>query len=114
MAIPELVRKSAERILEKYCREKVPPCLTRQARLRFHVREDQITLFAERILPDRPDEWVAAPVAQLRFNREINQWTLHYPDRRGGWRFYLSAGPSLHLEKLLRHLDEDPMRVFWG
>ena len=36
-----------------------------------------------------------------------------YPDRGRRWRFYLNTPPSLDLEKLLRHLDADPLQLFW-
>ncbi|WP_291316591.1 DUF3024 domain-containing protein [Desulfuromonas sp.] len=55
----------------------------------------------------------AAPLAQFRFHSELGQWTLHYPGAQNRWHIFLNAGPTLNLERLLRHLDEDPLNLFW-
>lgn len=114
MAIPELLRKSAERRLDKYCAEKIPPCARDQVRLSYRVRGDTVTLFEERISFSDPTKWLAMGIAQFRFNHELNQWTLHHSDRNNRWHFYLNAVPSLDFSKLLRVLDDDPLRMFWG
>ncbi len=115
MALPELVRKSAEKILARYCAAKEPPGIPGQGRIRFNIRDDHITLYAEEqgAFSDPPCRRTASPVAQFRYNHDLGQWTLHYPDRDHTWRFYLNAGPALDLTKLLRHLDEDPLGIFW-
>ncbi|MHB1399187.1 MAG: DUF3024 domain-containing protein [Trichloromonadaceae bacterium] len=114
MAIPELVKKSAERLLDKYCVEKIPPCARDQVRLSYRVADDAVTLFEERISYADPTKWLAMGIAQFRFNAELKQWTLHSSDRSNRWHLYLNAGPSLDFGKLLRVLDDDPLRMFWG
>lgn len=114
MAIPELVQKSAERLLDKYCGEKIPACARDQVRLSYRVVGDAVTLYEERISAADPSKWLAMGIAQFRFNAELNQWTLHYSDRSNRWHFYLNAAPSLDFGKLLRVLDNDALRMFWG
>jgi hypothetical protein len=114
MALPELIRKSAEKLLTRYCRERVPVCAHDQVRLGFSIRDNHITLFQERTGFSEPGQWIASPVAQFRYDPDLCQWTLHYPDRNRKWHFYLNAGPHLDLARLLRHLDEDPLGIFWG
>lgn len=101
MALPELVRRAAEKMLTRYCRDRSLACAEGAVSLGFEIRGDAITLHAGR------------PVARFRYSHELAQWTLHYPDRSGRWRFYLGIGPSLDLGKLLKHLDEDPTHTFW-
>ncbi len=114
MALPELLRRSAERQLEKYCAERIPPCARDQVRLSYRVQGDAITLYEERALYSDPHKWLAQAIAQFRFNQELNQWTLHYCDRSNRWHFYLNAAPSLDFGKQLAALDSDPLRLFWG
>lgn len=113
MALPELVRRSAEKILTRYCSGPLPSCARDLLRLSFSIRGDQVTLFAERAAAKGSGASVATPVARFRFSHDLGQWTLHYPDGERRWRFYLNAGPSLDLDKLLRHLDADPLHFFW-
>lgn len=113
MPLPELVRRSAEKILSRYCAERVLPCARDQVRLSFRLCDDHVTLYAERAAAEGSGEWTAAPVARFRFSHELGQWSLHYPDGERRWRFYLNVGPSLDLGKLLRHLDADPLHLFW-
>ncbi len=113
MPLPPLIRRTAEKILTRYCEEHRPACACEQSRLFFRFKDDHFTLFAERPAASGTGEGVASPVARFRFSHELGQWTLHNPDREGRWRFYQNAGPSLDLEKLLRHLDADPLHLFW-
>lgn len=113
MPLPELVRRSAEKRLARYCTGHSAAGTRDAVRLAFSIRDDQVTLFAERADTEGSGAWVATPVARFRFSHELGQWTLHYPDQERRWRFYLNAGPSLDLGKLLRHLDADPLHVFW-
>jgi hypothetical protein len=113
MTLPALVRKSAEKLLARFCAERIPPCAREQLRLGFAIHDDQITLFEERPAPSDPSARAATPIARFRYSHDLGQWTLHYPDRQRRWRFYLNAGPSLDLRKLLRHLDADPLHLFW-
>jgi hypothetical protein len=114
MALPKLVRKSAEKNLFRFCREKVPACALDQVRLGFNFLNNHVTLFQERAESPGSCRWIASPVARFRYDSDLCQWTLHYPDRNWKWHFYLNAGPHLDLAKLLRHLEEDPFGIFWG
>jgi hypothetical protein len=114
MALPELVRRSAEKILTQYCAGDLFPNIRGEMRLSFSIRDDHVTLFAEQADAEGSGDGIPAPVARFRFSHELGQWTLHYPDREQRWRFYLNVGPSLDLGKLLQHLDADPLHLFWG
>lgn len=114
MPLPELLKRTAQRRLDKYCAERIPPCARDQVRLSYQVREEAITLYEERALRGNPHKGPAQAIAQFRFNAELNQWTLHYTDRDNRWHFYLNAAPSLDFGKLLAVLDQDPLRLFWG
>ena len=114
MAIPELVLKSAERLLTRYCAGRIPPCPRNQVRVSFQVRDEAITLTEERPDLASPGRWLGVPVAQFRFHAELLQWTLHYPDHARRWIFYPNVPPTLDLGRLLRHLDADPLHLFWG
>lgn len=112
MALPELVRRTAEKVLSDYCRRKIPPCAMGDVRLRFAWEEDGAVLYEDHCTC-RSEASVARPVARFRFSPDLAQWTLHYPGPDRRWLFYLNAGPSLDLGKLLRHLENDPLGIFW-
>jgi hypothetical protein len=103
MALPELIRKQAEAIFREFCH--TPPA-GRGAEPVYVLEGECITLFAEGGAGN-------AAVARFCFNRQLQQWTLHRPDPVRQWRFYPNAGPSLNLHKLLQHVADDPLRVFW-
>ena len=113
MALPELVRRSADKLLRSYCAERIPRCAGDQIRLTYRFLDDAIVLSEERAPAADPQHWHASPIALFRFSPELNQWTLHYPDHRRRWHLYFNAGPSLDLSRLLHHLDADPLHLFW-
>lgn len=111
--MPELIRKSAEKELSRYCEDKVPACFRSEVRVGFRIEGEQATLFEERVVLANPGRWAARPVAQFRFQSDLNQWTLHYPDARHSWRLYLNANPTLNLKQLIQAVDDDPFNSFW-
>jgi len=112
MAIPELVEKTARKLLERYCAERVFVRGGEQERLTFELWDEGFTLFRETAAGGA--DGLSSPVARFRYCRELGQWTLHYPDAQQRWRFYLNAGPTLNLARLLSHLDADPLNHFWA
>ena len=101
MALPELVHRSAEKILTRYCFGPPPASVRDQRRLSFSIRDDQVTLFAERAECTGCGTQAAAPVARFRFNHELGQWTLHYPDGERRWRFSRGRCPTRSCRPLL-------------
>lgn len=110
MPLPELIRRRAERLLEGYCA--LPrPHQQPDVRLHFRFASDSVTLWRDTALAGASE--VDHPLAQFRYHELLGQWTLHHPDEQGRWKLYLNCAPSLDMEKLLSHLDADPLRVFW-
>jgi hypothetical protein len=108
MALAELIQRQAEELLREFCA--APAVAEREVSLAYELSGDCITLFAEGGCS------CAGKIAVARFcyNHHLQQWTVHRPDPDRQWRFYQNAGPSLNLGKLLRHVAEDPLRVFWS
>lgn len=113
MEMPELVRKTVEKELALYCKEKVPPCFRNEVRIGFHIEGAQVTLFEERITQSNASGWSGRRVAQFRFHADLNQWSLHYPAASDCWRLYLNVGPTLNFKRLLQAVDNDPFHSFW-
>ncbi len=114
MALPELVRKSAEKHLDRYCAQKVPQGFRDRLKITYAIEGETITLSALQVDPTQPGSWQRVPVAQFRYIALLQQWSLHYPNGRQRWVFYQNAPPTLHFGKLLQHLDADPLRLFWA
>jgi len=113
MALPQLLEKSAEKLFAAYCDERECCCERNHTRLSFKIGGDRVTLFEERWAYLEPGRWLVRPVAQFRYQPELLQWSLHYFNPATHWVFYLNCGPSLDLAKMLRHVDDDPLRTFW-
>lgn len=109
MNLPELVGRNAERSLTRFC-ESNNRGESHLPRLRYSVNEDICILWQ---LASRSGELEREhPLAQLRYHDSLGQWTLHYLDAEGRWRLYLNSGPTLDIDKLLRHLQDDPFQFF--
>ncbi len=114
MALPELLRKSAEKLLDEFCREREACCLQNHSRLIYRIGSNRITLMEERWACFQLGGRQVQPAAQFRYHSDMLQWSLHYfnPSQKS-WVFYLNAGPCLDLSKLLRHVEADPLHMFW-
>jgi len=110
MAIPELVRRSAEKQLAEFCRLQSAADRVEDGRLTWEGARDHLTLMLERVIAGQP---MRRPLARFSFSQELGQWTLHHLDNRGRWVFYLNAGASLDFSRLLKVLAADPLHFFW-
>jgi hypothetical protein len=114
MSIPSDQLQRITKVLTKYCAEKVPNELKNKVRVNFKIRGKSITLFEERPLFFKEDEWVDINVAQFRFNPNDKKWRLYCSDRNSRWHEYYEMEPSLRFEKLLEEVEDDPTCIFWG
>ncbi len=107
MAMPELIQKQAEALLREFCI--APAVVEREVSLAYELSGDCVTLFTE----GGSSGGGKYAVARFCYNHLLQQWTVHRPDPDRQWRFYPNAGPSLNLGKLLRHIADDPLHLFW-
>lgn len=114
MALSELTKKQVDKILSKYCSERLSVYLHEQLRLGFKFRGNSVTLYEERPGFGNPDIWVEIEVAQFRFKPPTKEWFLYYPDRHSKWHEYEMIEPSRNFETLLKAVHEDPTGIFWG
>jgi hypothetical protein len=116
VALPELVRRSAERRLGEFFRHRIPSHARDEVRLEYEVHGDSITLTERRpifrALPD--EEWSKLRIAQLRFDPKATTWALYSADRNERWHRYDDLGPTLSLDALLDEIDRGPTGIFWG
>lgn len=105
MPLPELVQRKADKCLTRFCRESTAHPL------RFSSDDGVYILW--QLATSSGAATADRPVAQLRYQPQLGQWTLHYHGADGRWRLYLNSGPTLELDKLLEHLASDPYQTFW-
>jgi hypothetical protein len=112
LVLPELTKKQVERILTKYCSERLSAYLHDEISLGFKFRGNSVTLYEERPAFARPGMW--AEIAQFRFKPRTKEWILYYTDRNSKWHEYEFTEPSRNFEILLKEVHEDPTCIFWG
>lgn len=114
MELPELLRKSVDKLLDAYCATHLSAGLPGHSRLTYRISGSRATLIEEEFSCPGCHRRTVRPVAQFRYHQELTQWSLHYYlGERRAWAFYLNCGPSLNLAKILHHVDADPLRMFW-
>ena len=114
VAIPELTRRNAERLLEAFCERRVPPHVRDKVRMSFATRGNSVTLVEHRPVFMRPDTWTDIGIAQFRFDATSTRWKLYCADRNGRWHRYTRKRPAADIAALLREVDRDPTCIFWG
>jgi hypothetical protein len=114
MSLPQLLKKSADKLLSAYCAEQNRHREKPRTRLSYRIASNRVTLLEERHCCSCPSACHTRPVAQFRYQQDLMQWTLHYFGPGRNWVFYLNFGPNLDLSKILRHVDKDPFGMFWN
>lgn len=113
-SLPELVRKTVERDVGRYCQDRVPPNLQDKIKIEYEIRGNSVTI-VERRPPWREDfgpEWSRLTVAQLRYENE--KWALYWSDRNGKCHLYDPFDPTPDLTAALHEINDDPTAIFWG
>ena len=78
MSLPELLKKSAEKLLSTYCSEHNFHCTDVPSRLSYRIGDNRVTLLEELSGCPCLSSCNARPVAQFRYQPDLTQWTLHY------------------------------------
>jgi hypothetical protein len=114
MALPELIKKQVETILEPFCQNRIPLHVRDMVRLVFSFRGNSVSLFEERPYFQDPSRWTSSPVAQFRFDQDDKTWSLYCADRNSKWHPYDRAKPSRQFTHLLKAVESDSTGIFWG
>lgn len=114
MALPEITKKQVEKALGAFCENRVPPHARKQVRLTFSIHDETVALTEERVGYNDPTQWTQMPIAQFRFNLENKTWSLYCCDRYSKWHLYERVKPSRIFNHLLKEVEHDPTRIFWG
>lgn len=114
MALPEILKAKANKTLEKFCHERIPPHARDQVKLEFEFRGNTVTLIEVRPVWNNPSRHTHSPVAQFRFDVDSMKWNLYCCDRNSKWHLYTQTEPTADFDLLIKEVDRDPTRIFWG
>jgi hypothetical protein len=114
MPLPEFTKKLIETKLIEYCERRIPFHARDQVKLIYKIIGDKVSIIETRPYHMNPSVWTETPIAQFRFNHETKNWVLYWMDRNSRWHLYDLVKPSADFEDMLKELDRDPTRIFWG
>jgi hypothetical protein len=116
MAIPSLVLKTAQTVLDDYCKRKFPPAARDEMRLLYTVDGNAVTLYEERPRYNaKPgDPWYRMEIARIRYVVKQGAWLLYCSDRHHRWHRYDLLEPTLEFGVVLAEIERDPTGIFWG
>jgi hypothetical protein len=113
MAIPELTRRRAERLLQRLIDRRVPERFRDEIHMSFEVQGNKVTLFEDRPVWRMPGQWTHGKVAQFRYDPISERWSLFWSNRHEKWLRYPQR-PVLDIATLIKEVDTDPSGAFWG
>jgi len=114
MAIPELTRRRAEKLLQELIDRRVPMRFRDQIRMSVEVRGNNVTLFEDRPVWRMPGQWTHGKIAQFRYDPKTERWTLYWSNRHGKSLLYEGKRPAADIATLVREVDADPHGAFFG
>lgn len=114
MPIPPLQKQLVEHALTRFCEQWIPKHLRNEVNLSFEIRGASVTLFENRPVFSDQTKWSKKKVVQFRFDETTNLWTLYGVNRNGRWLCYPETESTSKFTDLVREVDQDPIRIFWG
>ena len=116
MALSEHTHKQIDAHLTSFCDTKIPAHARGQVRLTFKVWSNSVSLTLDRVAPQKISGWTKQPIAQFRFDTLDQHWRLFCIQRGSAsdWTLYPEIQPSKDFDVLVRALDQDEARMFWG
>jgi hypothetical protein len=112
MAIPELTRRRAEKLLQELIDRRVPQRFRKEIQLSVEVRGNAVTLFEDRPVWRMPGQWSHRKLAQFRYDPTSERWALYWSDRHGRSLRYEGKRPAADIATLIREVDQDPIGAF--
>lgn len=114
MAISQIQRAAIGRLLTRYCAPDPRPEVQRQLRHGFEFEPHGVVLFDERLLYNRPGNWIRQNVAKFRWVQTRAEWELYCQFSDLKWHRYEPRPTGATFEELLAEVDTDPTGIFWG
>jgi Protein of unknown function (DUF3024) len=113
LAIPDLERKRAETILERFC-ERIPAAVRFQLCYAFTVRGNAITLVERRPHYKYPEITTEHPFARFVFDPASHTWSLRWRDRNTRFHEYEGFSRVQQFSDLVAEVERDPTHIFLG
>ena len=108
----DVIEAAGER-LAAYCAQRSS---SDDYRIEHSIRGASITI-VERRPPWNPafgPEWSSTKVAQLRYDKASQRWTLYSAGSDDRWHRYDFARSAADVASLLAIVEDDPTGIFWG
>jgi hypothetical protein len=113
MAIPELERERVARALRRFC-ERVPLEVRHQLTHDFRFVRSDVELLERRPHFQDKKRQTEQIIAKFRYNARRGCWTLLWSDRNSRWHTYEGFEEKRNFMALLREVERDPTRIFFG
>lgn len=114
MALSEIEKKRAEKIMEAYIEKRRPPAQMRSTLdLGFRVQDQSVEIFEIRPVWRNPSEIMEHPVAKATYVKTQNCWKVYWQRADLKWHAYEVAEVS-RLEDFIALVEEDRHGCFWG
>ena len=114
MSLTEFTKKLVETKLNDYCKCKIPCDVCNQIKLTYKIVGYKVTLIEMRPYHLDPAIWTETPIAQFRFDRDTQKWSLFSIDRSDKWHLYDLIKSSADFNDMLKALEDDKTGIFWG
>ncbi|MBK8011718.1 MAG: DUF3024 domain-containing protein [Deltaproteobacteria bacterium] len=112
MPLPRLVRHLSDTKFTDFYERRIPLDVRNQVRMAHSFRGNSVTVFEERPHWQDASQWSKIPIAQVRY--DAAQWQLYWADRNGKWHIYDSLQPQKDFDRVIREIDADLTRIFFG
>ena len=114
MPLAEFTQKLVEAKLSEYCERRIPVHACNQVKLTYKIVDYKVILIEARPYYRDPSIWTENPIAQFRYDKETQKWSLYSTDRNDRWHLYDLIKPSMDFDEMLNALDNDRTGIFWG
>lgn len=114
MALSEIERCRAEKLIAEYCEQRVLAHVRRQVQMLYKRRGNVFTLYEWRPYWLDESQLIDADIARIAYDEKNREWRLQYRDRNERWQTYAPLVSAPRVEELLDEIDEDPTGIFWG
>ncbi len=114
MTFSELEIKRIDKFIGEYCRNLVPPKLSKEIRYKYRIEGQNVFLSEERPRWDNPTEWLALDFAKLRYILRHDIWKLYWKRASGKWQIYEPKDEAKDLKILIDTIKRDDYGCFLG
>jgi hypothetical protein len=114
MSFNDIERQRIKTLVGGFCEGGIHDHQRCQIKVLYEVHGYDVEIIESRPFSIGSQLWAENPIAKFQYDPDTLGWQLYSMRATGNWEKYPEKEPTNNLRSLIKEIEKDPSRVFWG